>query len=1503
MLTFSKGEPFASLLLMLFKYSSQDISNKKEDDTVKQMRDHLKNLILSQLLLCNTPENAAIFLKYLVPDMDKISQICDVLFILSQYHCIIQKEQRTSIFEEFLYKYHGSKNHYGFATLLFLILHTAINEKMKIKEIQNNNIEIPAIIMKAKENEESKKFWSENMEDLIAYSLDILLSLNWEHANENIIGTMTVKFVFNPGVVPSRPQRKNCEEKLLELIRPGSTFNSTQEIILAYILQRQAFHPSKNSHYEKLYLGEKSYLTLLKHVFVKPLQINQVRVKIDWENIYLLSSSEFNIEYTEILYKKIIQNTSAFDYKIREQIFVDLLKLLNNSAVLNSVLKSEEIAIESMKYLNREKYTSNHILKNSIEQLILTSLLHNWQKKQYVCKIFEYFPKINQPIFISLLKDLILRLSVVALKSNEGIYNLQHLLYILEDFTVQNTLTAFTDIKFASFLCILLLILDNASLLYFWHPTFSHLAFHTAKPLDFDPKCTEREGGIVRIILRILFAFLIKAEKSIAVLLTQALDFYIFHDKFSKKRLVESLIELGELPKDYVIKDSEILANFITFNISNDKKMKEWMKFKIKSFDQNKSIAQQKLVWDLFDPTKDVYESSAFKLLLIFSYISQVVIYTTLDITNYREISFFNLESEIPDLVQSLPQKTQELLAIAGKLINRYANSTLISQELDKRLIRMGKISIKNCFSDIDMLPKGLFDPLHSEPLTPVVKDSKNNICVDYTFETTPPESNSTSNSIDFSNSSQFKDDLLKVFRNFSIEFGALIDKACSIETYILSVAQQIINTNYIKIVQSGLHEMITEDFKYIDKAIFLVSLKKQQNSFFEKSLERLKNIDEFLINCSNEAQTPTRSKSSVFPLMSSASFSSENRKQSASLLTAIEEYEKLRKTIFSDKPFRKSEPINKKVYKLVAAHYEKLLNRCPLHKVIAKKKCYNRPNTQFKTFMKLSFRRDNLDRSMRLKPMKNPLKSMSVLKGINYMRQFFLKRVMITQIMRQQDKISGYQLIWEKSFLIQNSTTAYTLYPLFSNVTAKLRLSIPKSQPIRHKSMKHLPAKTPSKLERQDSSKLQLPHISPDIVRSQGIIQREPRSSSIHSKRRFFDCEIIKLDTSYFGSVHINKQGISYNFLKKEFDKPEYRLGSSKEMSSDVQSKRTRQWKFSEMNGIIIRGYNLMRQAIEIYLANHKSVFIILFSEENLNLFIKILQKKINKHRPQLCLVDHQKQENMLLKAKEDWKHKKITNFEYLMTLNFCSDRSFSDLSQYPVFPWVLSNYDRSNIDFTPENYRDFRYPMAGINEYKRTQAMHKFENADEFTGGAFQYGAHYLPGRAVLGYLMRMQPFSQMLYKFDSGGDCPARHFHLLEKTWSSLLKVTDMNLELIPEFFYMPELFANINNLSFGNKQMDCNYNGLKNLIVKVDSVILPPWAKSNHHFVYINYMALEENHARENLHNWIDLIWGYKQQKGGDFFNLFKPLTSEVFLKIIYIIKRNMQNKEKWMKRQN
>jgi hypothetical protein len=52
---------------------------------------------------------------------------------------------------------------------------------------------------------------------------------------------------------------------------------------------------------------------------------------------------------------------------------------------------------------------------------------------------------------------------------------------------------------------------------------------------------------------------------------------------------------------------------------------------------------------------------------------------------------------------------------------------------------------------------------------------------------------------------------------------------------------------------------------------------------------------------------------------------------------------------------------------------------------------------------------------------------------------------------------------------------------------------------------------------------------------------------------------------------------------------------------------------------------------------------------------------------------------------------------FQYLMALNTLAGRSYNDLMQYPVFPWILADYTSEDLDLTnPKTFRDLSKPMG---------------------------------------------------------------------------------------------------------------------------------------------------------------------------------------------------------------
>ena len=52
-------------------------------------------------------------------------------------------------------------------------------------------------------------------------------------------------------------------------------------------------------------------------------------------------------------------------------------------------------------------------------------------------------------------------------------------------------------------------------------------------------------------------------------------------------------------------------------------------------------------------------------------------------------------------------------------------------------------------------------------------------------------------------------------------------------------------------------------------------------------------------------------------------------------------------------------------------------------------------------------------------------------------------------------------------------------------------------------------------------------------------------------------------------------------------------------------------------------------------------------------------------------------------------------------MQLNLLAGRTYNDLNQYPVFPWVLSDYSSESLDLTKAaTFRDLSKPVGGLNE-----------------------------------------------------------------------------------------------------------------------------------------------------------------------------------------------------------
>uniref|UniRef100_A0AAQ5Y5T8 Neurobeachin n=1 Tax=Amphiprion ocellaris TaxID=80972 RepID=A0AAQ5Y5T8_AMPOC len=318
--------------------------------------------------------------------------------------------------------------------------------------------------------------------------------------------------------------------------------------------------------------------------------------------------------------------------------------------------------------------------------------------------------------------------------------------------------------------------------------------------------------------------------------------------------------------------------------------------------------------------------------------------------------------------------------------------------------------------------------------------------------------------------------------------------------------------------------------------------------------------------------------------------------------------------------------------------------------------------------------------------------------------------------------------------------------------------------------------------------------------------------------------------------------------------------------------------WLFTEIRAVFSRRYLLQNTALEVFMANRTAVMF--------NFPDAATVKKVVHSLPRVGVgtnfgLPHTRRISLatpkqLFKASnmtERWQHREISNFEYLMFLNTISGRTFNDLNQYPVFPWVITNYDSTELDLTlPSNFRDLSKPIGALNPKRAAFFSDRYESWEDDQVPKFHYGTHYSTSSFTLMWLLRIEPFTTLFLNFQGGKfDHADRTFSSVSRAWRNCQRDTSDVKELIPEFYYLPEMFVNANSYNLGVME-----DG-----TVVSDVDLPPWAKNPEEFVRINRLALESEFVSCQLHQWIDLIFGYKQQgpEATRALNVFYYLTYE------------------------
>ena len=388
----------------------------------------------------------------------------------------------------------------------------------------------------------------------------------------------------------------------------------------------------------------------------------------------------------------------------------------------------------------------------------------------------------------------------------------------------------------------------------------------------------------------------------------------------------------------------------------------------------------------------------------------------------------------------------------------------------------------------------------------------------------------------------------------------------------------------------------------------------------------------------------------------------------------------------------------------------------------------------------------------------------------------------------------------------------------------------------------------------------------------------------------------------------------------------------------------------YKEIKWIFKRRYYYTNSSFEVYTTTNKTYYFNLKYEKDRETVLEQILKKLGDY---VQIVDDLKDTNsskeniigfengIIHKKKKDkiklskkikkWKNWEISNFEFLMWLNIFGNRSYNDISQYPIFPWILSNYEdplqieqllkKTNTNMMSDNmeilnkirirsatvftgakeekeeigidylYRDMNLPMGmmelndeGIKRkelFLETYQTLKEEPDENMK--PYIFGSNYSNPVYVCNYLMRLFPFTHISIELQGKNfDDPNRLFISVKQSFfNSITQKTDVR-ELIPEFFYLPEMFRNINKLNMGKLESGEEVNDVKT-----------PCNDNPYDFIMTMKNVLESNKLSKTIQNWVDLIFGYKA-RGKEAENAKNIFTEASYQESIDLTK--VQNKE-------
>ena len=341
-------------------------------------------------------------------------------------------------------------------------------------------------------------------------------------------------------------------------------------------------------------------------------------------------------------------------------------------------------------------------------------------------------------------------------------------------------------------------------------------------------------------------------------------------------------------------------------------------------------------------------------------------------------------------------------------------------------------------------------------------------------------------------------------------------------------------------------------------------------------------------------------------------------------------------------------------------------------------------------------------------------------------------------------------------------------------------------------------------------------------------------------------------------------KQGKNYKLIKNEYKEIKMKIKNNNSLKSILKNKE------SLKNYINIM--NILKNLIDDENINLENIITILETTHENNMKKDIPSAKITKKNP------------IEIKNKDDEEIKRY-NSTYVNNFSFNYSQYFKLLKK--------ANNKIKNL------LRNFKYPPSIHDENKKPILKFKYEEESTNCHFPFHYGIHYSNSAYIFFYLMRQQPYDNLLVKTQTYKlEDPNRTFrNLLE-----LNQLTDEgndNRELIPELFSKIEMFINLNCDAYGiihiNKKIVDDY--------EIDySTKNPKNSLSDYVYLILKHKSILNNKLiGSQLKYWIDIIFGVMQlpptEKRSESYNIFEKESYEQNLNLEKKLEKKLKKKEK------